>query len=345
MAVLYSHSFVLIGRSEPQPIAGQSFGSLAVAVFFAISGFLVCQSWVRDPSPWRFAGRRSLRILPGLLIVVLVTALLVGPMFTALSWQSYFSDSTAWSYIPRTFLFLAVPPLPGLFDANPYPTANNGSLWTLRYEVLMYAWLALVGTLLPKAYLKAACNLSFLGFAILWLILLYNDGIPFQIPFVWRLGTEFYLDRIANLGAYFFAGCCIFLYFSKIRLSLPVAGLLIALTVSVSNRNLAMPILWIALPYAAITFAYQGPKFLQKLSGFDYSYGIYIYAFPVQQVLVQIIPDSRVNWFTTFAASMLITSLLAAASWHFVERPWLGLKKWLPGINPVARDALPSKAV
>ena len=343
LAVLYSHSFALIGRPEPQPIAGQSFGSLAVAIFFAISGFLICQSWVRDPSPWRFAGRRALRILPGLLVVVLFTAFLVGPIFTTLSWQAYFGTNAAWSYIPRTFLFLAVPPLPGLFDANPYPTVNNGSLWTLRYEILMYAWLAVVGTLLPKAHLKAACNLSFFGFAILWTALLFLDDIPLKVPFIWRLGTELYLDRIASLGAYLFAGCCLHLYFNKIRFSLLGAGLLIALTATVSNNNLVMPILWIAIPYAAITFAYQGPTFFQKLSGFDYSYGIYIYAFPVQQVLVQIIPNSKENWFVTFAASILITALLAAASWHLVERPCLGLKKWLPGPNPIASDALKSK--
>lgn len=343
LAVLYSHSFALIGKPEPQPIAGQSFGSLAVAVFFAISGFLVCQSWARDSSPWRFAGRRALRILPGLLIVILFTAILVGPLFTTISWQAYFGAKATWSYIPRTFLFLAVPPLPGLFDSNPYPTVNNGSLWTLRYEVLMYAWLAMVGTLLPKTHLKTACSLSFFGFSILWIVLLFYDKIPLQIPFIWRLGTELYVDRIASLGAYFFAGCCIHLFFNKIRLSLLVAGLLIAFSILAPNKNLVMPILWIAIPYATITFAYRGPIFLQKLSGFDYSYGIYIYAFPVQQVLVQLIPNSRENWHTTLAASIVVTSLLAAASWHVVERPFMGLKKWLTPTNMLASCVPPSK--
>lgn len=344
LAVLYSHSFALIGAPEPEPVSGQSFGSLAVAVFFAISGFLVCQSWVRDPSPWRFAGRRALRILPGLLVVVLFTALLVGPLFTTLTWQTYFSAGTTWSYIPRTFLFLAVPPLPGLFESNPFPAANNGSLWTLRYEVLMYAWLAIVGGLSPKVYLKTACSLSFFGFAMLWLTLFFGDAIPLQIPFIWRAGTELYLDRIANLGAYFFAGCCINLYFTKIPLSLTVAALLIALSAIVTDKNLAQPILWIAIPYAAITFAYRSPKFLQRLSGYDYSYGIYVYAFPVQQAVVLIIPNSRDNWFATVAASILVTTLLAAASWHAVERPFMGLKKWLTPARPSTSGTLPSKA-
>ena len=83
-------------------MAGQSYGSLAVALFFAISGYLVCQSWVRDPSPMRFVVRRALRILPGLGVVVMLTAFVLGPAFSSLSAQEYFADKRTWSYLPAT---------------------------------------------------------------------------------------------------------------------------------------------------------------------------------------------------------------------------------------------------
>lgn len=98
-AVLYSHSYALYGLPEPYPLPGQTYGSLAVALFFSISGFLVCQSWMNDPSFSRFFIRRALRIFPGLLVVVILTALVIGPLFTTLTLQEYFASGTAWNYI------------------------------------------------------------------------------------------------------------------------------------------------------------------------------------------------------------------------------------------------------
>lgn len=326
LAVLYSHSFALIGRPEPQPIAGQTFGSLAVALFFAISGFLVCQSWSRDPSPGRFAGRRALRIIPALLVVVILTALVIGPIFSTLSLKEYFLNKKSWSYIPYTLFFLGVPPLPGLFEDNYFPNSNNGSLWTLRYEVLMYAVLAMAGNCLPRSKLKFACITLLFVFSVAWIGLTAGKLTPYQIPFVWRLGTELYGDRIFNLGAFFFAGCCIYLYFEKIRISLLFAVFLIIISIIITDKNIATPILWIALPYGAVAFAYRAPSAFQKMNGFDCSYGIYIYAFPVQQIVSHTLTDVSERWFTSLVISALITIILAALSWHFIERPALSLK-------------------
>ena len=96
LAVLYSHSFPLFGLPEPSH-AGQTLGSLAVAIFFAVSGFLVCQSWLRDPDVYRFTLRRALRIMPGLIVAVAFTAFVAGALDTRLPLSEYFTARGTWA--------------------------------------------------------------------------------------------------------------------------------------------------------------------------------------------------------------------------------------------------------
>ena len=325
-AVLYSHSFALLGMPEPQPIAGQSWGSLAVAAFFAISGYLVCSSWTRDPSVSRFAVRRALRIIPGLFVVVFVTAVLLGPALSSLSVPEYFDDNRTIKYFFSTLLFLSVPELPGLFEHNPFPHANNGSLWTLRYEILMYAVLAVVGAGLPARYFKSACVTLLGGLVVCWFGLTLYDIKPYKIPLVWRLGTELYGDRLCVLGIYFFTGACLHLFRERLRLSPLLAATLCILPVLLNNADWVTPLLWLAIPYGAITLAYRAPASLRVVSIHDYSYGIYIYAFPVQQVVVSMLPQAPQRWLLSLLITLVVTVILAALSWHWVEKPMLRLK-------------------
>ena len=341
MAVLYSHSYALYGRAEPLPVAGHSFGSLAVALFFAISGFLVCQSWVRDRSVRRFVIRRALRIFPGLLVCAAVTALVIGPAFTTLSAAEYFRSGTAWNYIWHAGLALDSPLLQGVFEHNPRSAMPNGSLWTLRYEILMYLLLAALGRVLPQARLKLACILCFMVFGGIWLTLMLGDLTPQKLPFLWRLGTDLYAERIAYLGAFFFSGACMYLYFEKIRLTGFAAVLMVAVTCIADNDVLAMLLLWLVAPYAALVFAFKAPAPFRKTNGFDYSYGIYIYAYPVQQALSLLGIKNGLAWSTVLMLSALVTVILAGLSWHLVEKPALSLKK---ALTPVLAVRSPSAA-
>lgn len=325
-AVLYSHSYALYGLAEPLPVAGQTYGSLAVALFFAISGFLVCQSWMRDPSLARFFVRRGLRIFPGLLVVVFVTALMIGPMFTTLTLEEYFSSGTAWHYIWQASLTLGSPSLEGVFESNPYPGGPNGSLWTLRYEILMYVILAVLGQITPRVILKYVCPLAVLCFGTVWLVATIGNLTPINMPFVWRLNTDFYGERIAYLGAFFFSGATMYLYFPKIPLSGGLAWSMGLALLLIGNSVLAMVLLWVALPYIALVFAYRAPAIFRKTNGLDYSYGIYIYAFPVQQSVSLIGYQQDLPWFSVLFISSAITLLLAGLSWHFIEKPALSLK-------------------
>lgn len=330
-AVLYSHSYPLLGLKAPQLVTGWDLGNLAVAFFFSISGFLVCQSWGRDPQLLRFATRRALRVLPGLIIALLFTAFVIGPAFTTETFQAYFARSEVWLYMPKALQLAYTPRLPGVFEHNAFAYQNNGSLWTLRYEVSMYACLALLGFLLPKQMLKPACATLLAGFAFGWW--LHATGYGSAVAFANGLSSEWF----CLLGVFFFAGSCLRLYFNKVPLSLAAAVLMLAASAMVPNPTLTVMVLWVAVPYAAIALAYRLPQVLQKLNGSDYSYGIYIYAFPIQQAVAQTLPGAAEQRMLFVALTTAATLACAVLSWHFVEAPALAMKDRL--IRPGRRTS------
>lgn len=133
---MFGHLFPLTGGHGPGYL-GSPISTLAVKVFFVISGYLISESWVRDPNVVRYLLRRSLRIFPALIILCLVTVILVVPTLTALPVSAYFAQSDTWSYFWNVGL-LPNYSLPGVFANNVYPNAVNGSLWTLPVEFLMH---------------------------------------------------------------------------------------------------------------------------------------------------------------------------------------------------------------
>ena len=147
--VLVSHCFALTNRPEPlATISHESFGELGVSIFFAISGFLIARSWSGDPAIPRFAAKRGLRLMPGLIVAVLLTALVLGPAVTTLSPSRYFGDIGVYRYIAKNSVLDTVNGrLPGVFVHNVYPDAVNGSLWTLPVEALAYVAAAVIGVM------------------------------------------------------------------------------------------------------------------------------------------------------------------------------------------------------
>ena len=142
--VLYSLQHVLLGMPEPQFFGLNSFGGAGVAVFFFLSGLLVWSSWMRDPSLSRFFMRRSLRIFPGLWLVVILSVFVVGPLLSTLQPIDYFGAGQTHGYL-STAVLVVRHGLPGVFAGNPYPYAFNGSLWTLPVEFFCYVSVAAWG--------------------------------------------------------------------------------------------------------------------------------------------------------------------------------------------------------
>ena len=148
--VALSHSFLLVtGDPESRPLmkaTGFSIGYHAVDIFFVISGFLVTQSWMRRSSLLDFTVARALRIYPALAVCVMLTALVLLPPLSNTSAAGYFSSFETFSYVILTASLVSPDgTLPGTFLTTPVANEVNGSLWTLRYEVLCYAALAFLG--------------------------------------------------------------------------------------------------------------------------------------------------------------------------------------------------------
>ena len=317
-AVLYSHSYALTGHMLEEPIVrgtGQrsDAATVGVVVFFAISGYLITQSLARSTSFSRYALARFLRIVPGLVIAKLLCVGIVGWWATSLATPDY------WRH-PDTWRFLLASPfvdgLPGVFAANPYPLAVNGSLWTLPVEAWCYAAAALVAatTLLRHGFwLAAAAMAVVVGYAI----------FPAESKALLPSGGG---GSIPMLAGSFLLGAVIYVGGRWIPVSLALAAAaLVAMALAAETSGFRY-FYCTAIAYAALVLAYH-PRLLVRryLRVGDYSYGTYVLAFPAQQLIVWRLGVTQP--LLLFALASLVTLPLAMASWHFVEKPALALKR------------------
>jgi len=312
--VLVSHQFALAGRAEPG-IGVQSLGGLGVAIFFSISGYLVAQSWTRDPSIWRFLAKRVLRIWPGLIVVTAAAALLLGPLVSTLPLDQYFLSPQTWDFF-RTLKLTIRYELPGVFSENPFANAVNGSLWTLPIEFRCYLILMVLGLvgLFRRRYLLLIGTIIF---AVYVFVIDNAQYKPHR-----KLNYEF--------GAFFCYGTCLHCFrafwMPRMKAMLFAVGVGAAVLFVVGREYTA---LFLMLPVLVISFGEQSTPFVRCAERFgDLSYGIYIYAFPVQQTVVLLTANSLPIW-GALAISTTVTIAVAFLSWHLIESPALHLKRYL----------------
>lgn len=326
-AVLFSHSYVLTGHvaDEPMAIASErqtDLATLGVIVFFAISGFLIAQSLIRNPSPYAYAVNRALRIIPGLMLAT-VFCVIVGWAATTLPTAAYWQDRATWRYLLGTPLLVFIDRLPGVFATNPFAHAVNGSLWTIPLEVWCYGAAALVAALrilrsrwlfTALAALAIVATAYFPQTALEWIP---PEGTPIA----------------ARLAGTFLLGAWIFVHRRFIPVSIVLAVSGIVAMEALRNTRLGGYAFYAAIAYAALVFAYH-PRL--RLGAYrrlgDYSYGTYVLAFPMQQLIVWRFGISEP--LTLFAVAFVATLALATLSWHFVEAPALARKRrwgaWRP---------------
>lgn len=331
-AVLVAHSYDLsLGHSGGNPINrlivgwwGWGLGTSAVAAFFVMSGFLVGASYLHRQNLFAFIEARGLRIFPGLIVAVIFCALIVGPWATVLPVADYLSHPQLWSFIGHNITLFggASYRLPGVFADNPWAWGVNGSLWTLPLELYMYCMVAILGV---SGILKS--RLAFNMTAILACVFLFaltkrwiNIGpLPFRhapLVMAYLSGVFFYINR----GA--------------IPINKWMPGLVILLMVLLHGTEL-----WSLVKIFGYSYLVLFLALLPSVRGVDLdrwgdiSYGVYIYAFPVQQLVIKYISQSPL---VVLAYASVITMILAIASWRWVESPALKLKgrmsfgrKWL----------------
>lgn len=330
-AVLITHSFALaIGTGDAEPFRkslGMTMGMIAVDVFFITSGFLVTASLLSRQSAIDFIWARVLRILPALLIMLLITVSVIGVFFTSLPLRAYLANPGVYIYLLKgsTLIGGVAYDLPGAFADNPYRGSVNGSLWTLPYEVRMYAILVTVWVALRMA---RSIRLKAFQLAII------SGAVAGGICLAFTTFVKLDLDQqFMRLFYMFFSGAAFYVLKEHITLSrAPLWFFVILLLSSVMANSLRVffVVYVLTIPYILFYIAYVPAGRIRKYNRLgDYSYGVYIYAFPVQQSVAALIPGVSVSSMLFISASF--TLLLAVLSWHFLERHALGLKGFYVG--------------
>jgi peptidoglycan/LPS O-acetylase OafA/YrhL len=321
--VIYTHAFGATGQGADEPLvqlSGKSFGSLAVDVFFVVSGFLIAKSWDRSRSLAEFTVARVLRIYPALWVCVALCVLGIGAAFTTLPLPTYLGADATLQFVLRNLTILpfgTLGELPGVFDGHPEPTINL-PLWTLPFELKMYVLLAALGVL------------RLLGRPWPVALLVLAAG-TFFVQQTWSGTPESSALLHARFVFFFYAGSLAYLWRDRVRIDAAIAlGCLLVVTAAMVAPWPAarQPVLALVTPYLSLYAALVPSRTMRAYNRVgDYSYGLYIYGFPVQQSFVALsggaagfaMSPAENLWY-----SLPVALLLAMLSWHLVEERALG---------------------
>ena len=284
-------------------------------MFFVLGGFLVAGSLFRTKSFSEYFLLRVLRFFPALLAVVLLSALVLGPVLTTETLPTYFSSREFFAYFLNMFAYFKGD-LPGVFADNPAPRVVNVSLWTIPWE--FGCSIALFAVMFCREELRSRALLAVTVVALI--------AIPAILVALGR-GPLLHQRPPGHLLALcFMMGTCFYVYRHKIPAnpSLFIGCLALSLLFFSGVRSAYLAI--VPITYVTIYLgALHPPKygFMKKV---DLSYGIYLYGCVVQQTLVWLLPGARV-WWINWTISTVLASLFAFASWQFIEGPILSRKK------------------
>jgi len=286
-------------------------------MFFCLSGFLVSGSLERCRDLRTFLALRAIRICPALCVEVFISALVLGAIVTSVSLTEYFTSRQFFSYFMNTIGWIHYF-LPGVFLDNPTQRIVNLSLWTVPYELECYIVLpvlVLIGFMRSRAISLA----MFVACTILVMGLLHLSGESGTPPG----GVH---GRVLLLC--FLAGAVIFRY----RDLLPYHGALAlaaaALAIATLRYDYSVFLAPIFVAYVTVYLGLQNPRRTLFIDSGDYSYGVYLYAAPIQQTVTWAFGPAN-NWALNAAVALPATVLFALFSWHAVEKPFLGVKRYV----------------
>lgn len=322
--VVVSHSYFLNGASISDPLGWATnnyliFSYVGVKGFFVISGYLIFQSLIRSQSIMEYLTKRVLRIFPGLIVAVFISLLatyLVYPQKDV----PYFLNPEIYSYfLDNILLFVSHFDIPGVFE-NMKSTALNGSLWTIRFEFLCYLMLLVFFPLKSNkrslSILTALLLLSLIALQLFFPDLLHTIKRPIQ------------MDLMAELASYFLAGSFLAsldwesIAYKQVILFACSALMLVAIFFTMDRLILIAPLgfvtIWLGKRKSSLA------AWIHKTIG-DPSYGMYLYAFPLQQFTIYFLKPSTISLLIT---SSVLSLLLGILSWHLVEKKAMMLKRY-----------------
>ena len=348
--VIFSHSYLLIAPAgiDDEPLwrltgARMNFGTLAVASFFAISGFLITQSWQRAPRLGDFFRKRALRIYPGWVVALLFCVFVFAPLLRP-GHGLALRDVGTYGFLSQLLLRNT-----GVLRLLPGVGLLNGSTWTIPFEILCYFLVAAFGLL---GWLRRPPVVAALG-----VLLLTSLNLPalHLLPMAWpAFGTHplpyiGWLWPLPMFATYFLSGMLFFLFRDRIPHSpwlLAAAALLVGLTLG--DLPLGRLFFWIFPTFGLyllfyLAFLPLGPLYAWAKHG-DFSYGVYLYAYPLQRLLIAgQAHHFRLSHATLFLFAWVLACLAAVLSWRLVERPALRLKP-RPASPPMEQTGVPAVA-
>jgi len=326
LVVLVSHSFVIAtGDPAREPLRiwlGTTPGTIAVDVFFITSGFLVTKSLLDRGSFKNFVLARFLRIYPAMIVMTLLTVLIFGLLFSSEHFLGFIENGTTTKYILKNISIVSGPSyqLPGVFDHNLNTGIVNGSLWSMKFELWMYILLVLLWS--PTRILGNKVNMLFMGLCIACA----------SIAFIFHMINQFRSEnpeahQLAHLMYMFFSGSTFYILRKIITVKWTYLLAFSAILVASVFFRPAFTVVY-ALSIAPIVFglAYlPGGKVWNYNKIGDFSYGVYIYAYPVEQTIAYFAPHISPLWMTI--AAIPPTLILAVLSWRLIEERALRLKR------------------
>jgi peptidoglycan/LPS O-acetylase OafA/YrhL len=341
--VIFSHAYPLgKGSNDAEPLFilthGQTtLGNLSVWGFFVISGMLITQSWVRSPSPIKFLKRRVARIYPAFIVAALISALVVVPLAMDAHTQWHISLKNLAVCTLRLQSFQSPP----IFMGNAAPGILNGSLWSIPFEFWCYIGVLLLGLcgLLSRRYFVLGVFALVIGWHLYLDFTGWNPGGKilgeiFGYPVFW-----------ATVLPFFLAGTLFRLFGAQSLLKTPaIFGALFLLILSYFVPHALIVTMPTCGAYVLLGLAYLPALHPLNLGRYgDFSYGVYLYAFPIEQVIVMSAGGSM-SPIKLFALAFPISLVAGAVSWFFVERYFLSrpaLLKHEGRNNPAVEKVVP----
>ncbi len=325
--VIITHSFDLSGHYDTELLYRWSegyiaFSYLGVRAFFLISGFLITQSMLGSSSYISYGIKRVMRIFPGLAVALLLTVFVYGACRTTLPLGDYFSNSETYTYFKNVVLYRSQAGLPGVLGSE-RGGFLNGSLWTLVYEVTFYVLIAVAHALdILRRPVWIVVTVGGLVALDAWMRvrpLLYESFYP-------SVGMK--MGAFLEFSTFFGVGSLHYLYrqripYSRVGFVVVLIGWLVV--IKWAENQLFHALTYFLFSYLLFCLTFWPSRLKSFGQPGDYSYGIYIYAYPIQLLIIALMPAAS-PWLMA-GISWLLTFPFAWVSWWCVEEPLLRLKK------------------
>lgn len=309
--VIYGHAYALVPHSSKETdfiarlLKFDYSGSLAVNIFFFLSGLVVTNSLLSKRSPIDFIIARAFRIWPALIFTVVVTATIIGPIVTTLPIDQYFQDPATFKYVTNNITMSITHTLPGVFESNYFKSAVNGSLWTIPYEIAAY-------TALLAFFMLGASKSKWIAISI-FLIIAVTPFLPEYLKLSFLPSSKL----AVMLAPCFAAGAILALLKDHIHINLHVTSGLWILYFLINNSSI-VPYLFYSALFVSILYLSSLAFTIKLKMKSDISYGIYLWGFPVQQILVASFPEQGLIF--NQISAMIICCILGYASWMLIEK-------------------------